>query len=80
MSRYTVRHTVAGRPAGHAPTAVLTDDHSGGWRPLTWLGAPAPGGLALPQATPSMSWMYSPRGFSSTTTTWWRPIPVTTGC
>lgn len=62
MSRYTVRHTVAGRPAGHAPTAVLTDDHSGGWRPLTWLGAPAPGGLALPQATPSMSWMYSPRG------------------
>lgn len=62
MSRYTVRHTVAGRPAGQMPTAVLADDHSGGWRPQTWLGAPAPGGLALPQAMPSMSWMYSPRG------------------
>ena len=62
MSRYTVRRTVAGRPAGHTPTAVLADDHTGGWRPTTWLGAPAPGGLALPQAVPSMSWMYSPRG------------------
>jgi len=27
-----------------------------------WLGAPAPGGLALPAAKPSMAWMYSPRG------------------
>jgi hypothetical protein len=26
------------------------------------LGAPAPGGLALPAAQPSMAWMYSPRG------------------
>ncbi len=61
MSRYTVRQTVAGRPAGTTPTAVLTDDRSGGWRPVTWLGAPAPGGLALPPATPGMAWMYSPR-------------------
>lgn len=61
MSRYTVRHTIAGRPAGKSAT-TLADDHSGGWRPLRWLGAPAPGGLALPQASPSMAWMYSPRG------------------
>lgn len=61
MSRYTVRHTIAGRPAGKS-TTTLADDHSGGWRPLRWLGAPAPGGLALPQASPSMAWMYSPRG------------------
>ena len=62
MSRYTVRHTIAGRPAGHSPETPPAEDNSGGWRPLRWLGAPAPGGLALPQATPSMAWMYSPRG------------------
>lgn len=32
------------------------------WHPLTWLGAPAPGGLALPAAQPTASWMYGPRG------------------
>ncbi|MBX7430928.1 NHL repeat-containing protein [Mycobacterium sp. Y57] len=62
MSRYTVRHNVGGRPAGSAPVAVLADDHSGGWMPRVWLGAPAPGGLALPPASPTMAWMYSPRG------------------
>ncbi|CAA0130486.1 Uncharacterised protein [Mycolicibacterium vanbaalenii] len=62
MSRYTVRHTVDGRPAGAAAVAVLGDSHSGGWAPHVWLGAPAPGGLALPPANPSMAWMYSPRG------------------
>lgn len=34
----------------------------GGWRPETWLGAPAPGGLALPAAHPTASWLYAPRG------------------
>lgn len=43
------------------PTMVL-DAQAGGWRPRTWLGAPAPGGLALPPAAPTMAWMYSPRG------------------
>lgn len=62
MSRYTVRHTIGGRPAGRSPAAVLLDEHSGGWAPRTWLGAPAPGGLALPPAAPTMAWMYSPRG------------------
>ena len=37
-------------------------DLSGGWAPELWLGAPAPGGLALPPASPTMAWMYSPRG------------------
>ena len=32
------------------------------WYPLTWLGAPAPGGLALPAARPTPSWLYAPRG------------------
>ncbi|MBX6387625.1 MAG: NHL repeat-containing protein [Frankia sp.] len=27
-----------------------------------WLGAPAPGGLALPPALPSAAWLYAPRG------------------
>lgn len=37
-------------------------DLSGGWRPHTWIGAPAPGGLALPPAHPTMAWLYAPRG------------------
>lgn len=37
-------------------------DLSGGWSPKVSLGAPAPGGLALPAAAPTMAWMYSPRG------------------
>jgi DNA-binding beta-propeller fold protein YncE len=35
---------------------------AGGWAPHTWLGAPAPGGLALPSAQPTASFMYAPRG------------------
>jgi len=35
---------------------------TGGWEPEVWLGAPAPGGLALPPAAPTRAWMYSPRG------------------
>ena len=45
-----------------AESCAPLDDPSGGWTPLTWLGAPAPGGLALPAANPTMAWMYSPRG------------------
>lgn len=49
------------QPGGPAPEAAPPDSN-GGWAPLTWLGAPAPGGLALPPANPTMAWMYSPRG------------------
>lgn len=31
-------------------------------RPLRWLGAPAPGGLALPSAQPTPAQLYAPRG------------------
>ncbi|BBY65983.1 NHL repeat-containing protein [Mycolicibacterium helvum] len=60
MSRYTVRHNISGlgTRADVVPAVDLTD----GWSPALWLGAPAPGGLALPPARPSMAWMYSPRG------------------
>ena len=60
MSRYTVRHNISGvgTRADVVPDVDLTD----GWAPAVWLGAPAPGGLALPAAQPSMAWMYSPRG------------------
>lgn len=36
--------------------------NAAGWQPRTWLGAPAPGGLALPAAQPTASWLYAPRG------------------
>lgn len=38
------------------------DDCSGGARPIGWLGAPATGGLALPDADPTPSQLYAPRG------------------
>lgn len=60
MSRYTVRMNVSGRPARMDVAPEV--DLSGGWAPELWLGAPAPGGLALPPASPTMAWMYSPRG------------------
>ena len=60
MSRYTVRHNISG--VGTRPDVVPALDLTGGWAPKVWLGAPAPGGLALPAAQPSMAWMYSPRG------------------
>ena len=60
MSRYTVRHNISG--VGVRADVVPDVDLSGGWSPSVWLGAPAPGGLALPAAQPSMAWMYSPRG------------------
>lgn len=60
VSRYTVRHNISG--VGTRPDVVPDVDRTGGWVPERWLGAPAPGGLALPSGTPSMAWMYSPRG------------------
>jgi hypothetical protein len=60
MSRYTVRHNISG--LGTRKDVVPAVDLTGGWRPHLWLGAPAPGGLALPAAKPSMAWLYSPRG------------------
>lgn len=61
MSRYTVRHNIG--PGLQPRRDVVADlDLTGGWAPQAWLGAPAPGGLALPPASPSMAWMYSPRG------------------
>lgn len=60
MSRYTVRHNVHG--LGTRRDVVPSVDLTDGWAPEIWLGAPAPGGLALPPASPSMAWMYSPRG------------------
>lgn len=37
-------------------------DLTGGARPAVWLGAPAPGGLALPDAKPTAAHLYGPRG------------------
>ena len=37
-------------------------DVRGGWAPDAWLGAPAPGGLALPDASPTANHLYAPRG------------------
>lgn len=37
-------------------------DLTGGARPAVWLGAPAPGGLGLPDAKPTAAHMYGPRG------------------
>lgn len=41
---------------------VDAGDVSGGWRAQIRLGAPALGGLALPAAHPTESWLYAPRG------------------
>lgn len=60
MSRYTVRHNISG--LGTRADVIPDVDRTDGWSPALWLGAPAPGGLALPPAKPSMAWMYSPRG------------------
>ncbi len=50
--------------AGYGVVAV-TATVAGGvgtWSPTTWLGAPAPGGLALPSARPTAAHLYAPRG------------------
>ncbi|MCT7361594.1 NHL repeat-containing protein [Mycolicibacterium llatzerense] len=60
MTRLTVQHNIGRTSVRAVETAGA--DLSDGWSPRVWLGAPAPGGLALPPASPSMAWMYSPRG------------------
>ncbi|ODU04026.1 MAG: hypothetical protein ABS81_12010 [Pseudonocardia sp. SCN 72-86] len=66
VGRSSLRVRVATAATG--PTAARPDpaaggpDLSGGWRATTWIGAPAPGGLALPPAAPTRAWCYSPRG------------------
>ncbi|MFA5710236.1 NHL repeat-containing protein [Mycolicibacterium sp.] len=60
MSRLVVRHNITGLRT--RPAEVVDRTLAGGWSAEVWLGAPAPGGLALPPASPSMAWMYSPRG------------------
>lgn len=54
--------SAAQRAVGPGDDAHGADVAAGGWSPRTWLGAPAPGGLALPAAHPTASWMYAPRG------------------
>jgi hypothetical protein len=45
-----------------APGPSGAGDCSGGAHPSVWLGAPALGGLMLPDAAPTRSQMYAPRG------------------
>ncbi len=49
-----------GRPALGAILAPSTASHEA--RPKVWLGAKSPGGLALPDAQPTPTQMYAPRG------------------
>lgn len=60
MTRLTVRSSLL--PREPRPDLPADAALGGGWVPEVWLGAPAPGGLALPSATPTLAWMYSPRG------------------
>lgn len=62
--RATAATAAAAAAAGSAPAAAagVDGDPASGWRPEVWLGAPAPGGLALPSAHPTASWLYAPRG------------------
>jgi hypothetical protein len=45
-----------------APSPVAVSEVLGGATPVTWLGASAPGGLGLPDAMPTPSQLYAPRG------------------
>jgi hypothetical protein len=58
----TAHDAAGGMMAGGTPTNGAGVDLTGGWQPRTWLGAPAPGGLALPSAQPTAAWLYAPRG------------------
>ena len=63
----TVRAGAATLPlrAGHSlPSSSPTSGTAaaGGWRPVLRLGAAAEGGLSLPAAHPTASWLYAPRG------------------
>lgn len=41
---------------------MTADAMRAGWSPACWLGAPSPGGLALPDASPTADHLYAPRG------------------
>jgi hypothetical protein len=45
-----------------APGPSANEDLTGGAHPTVWLGAPASGGLMLPDAAPTASQLYAPRG------------------
>jgi hypothetical protein len=60
MTGLTVRTSLL--PRTRRIESLAAPKLSGGWVPDVWLGAPAPGGLALPPAAPTLAWMYSPRG------------------
>jgi hypothetical protein len=44
------------------PPELPPGQAQGGWQAGPWIGAPSPGGLALPAAQPTASWLYAPRG------------------
>jgi hypothetical protein len=46
----------------HVTTAVRKRVERFDSRPVRWLGAPSPGGLALPSAQPTAAQLYAPRG------------------
>lgn len=48
--------------AAHVTTAVRERSDRFVAKPARWLGAPAPGGLALPSAQPTAAQLYAPRG------------------
>ncbi|WP_432840245.1 NHL repeat-containing protein [Dactylosporangium sp. CA-092794] len=58
----TVRFRTAAQRVPLPAEAGTVAGAAGGWRPERWLGAPASGGLALPAARPTASWLYAPRG------------------
>lgn len=41
---------------------MTADAIRSGWSPACWLGAPSPGGLSLPDASPTADHLYAPRG------------------
>lgn len=58
----TTDATSAASDTATADSGTAANGGAARWEPSVWLGAPAPGGLALPAARPSPSWLYAPRG------------------
>ncbi|HUZ35243.1 MAG TPA: NHL repeat-containing protein [Streptosporangiaceae bacterium] len=58
----TIRVGAAAGRAAEGPPAQPPPEVRGGWQAGPWVGAPSPGGLALPSAQPTASWLYAPRG------------------
>lgn len=50
------------RPKSEGRVVAVPSPASSLARPVAWLGAPSPGGLGLPNAQPTPSQMYAPRG------------------